>query len=637
MEKTIQYINRNFNDYRRALIEYSKIYYPNTFTEFDDASVGSWLIDLNAEIGDNLSYHIDRVWQETNINSAKERNSIYSIARNNGFKIPGPKGAMAELRFSCKVPNNNDAPDETYMPVIRRGSKVSAGSQLFEVMEDVDFTKQFNSDGVSDREIIPIYNSNQQLNGYTINKYTVVVAGESRIYKQTLGSRDIKPFMEILIPVEGVMNVESIVIKEGTGYIQNPSYQEFYSEEEDICGDGKDKALRFFEVESLAQQKRWGEANDGSEDGVMYTYESASTITYCITKGEWKPVKRKFITEYTDKGYLKVIFGNSNTDDKDKFSGMTEFSKYQISRILETPALGLLPSPNSTMFILYRVGGGASSNVAAGAINTINKLNVEFNGNLAASARSSVISSISCQNTTPSVSGRDMPTVDELRYLIKYNAGAQNRCVTVKDYISRIYKMPPKYGCPFRVGGIEANNKIMLYLLGLDNMGKLDPQLPKLLAENIQDYLRQYRVVNDFVEIKSGKVVNLGFEVDLFIDKNYNRTDVVTNVIAAIRDYMDISKRNMGDDVFVGDIEKEITKLDGVLSIIDFRVYNLLGGDYSTTPIQQATTVDDGDNTSQEKVLVDLVTSDGLLYCDGDTMFEVKYPENDIILRVKER
>ena len=30
---------------------------------------------------------------------------------------------------------------------------------------------------------------------------------------------------------------------------------------------------------------------------------------------------------------------------------------------------------------------------------------------------------------------------------------------------------------------------------------------------------------------------------------------------------MDINKLQMGDDIFVGDIEKEISKLDGVLNL----------------------------------------------------------------------
>ena len=77
-------------------------------------------------------------------------------------------------------------------------------------------------------------------------------------------------------------------------------------------------------------------------------------------------------------------------------------------------------------------------------------------------------------------------------------------------------------------------------------------------------------MINDFIEIKSGRIVNLQFEIDLFVDKNYNTSDVLTNVINAVKKYMDINRLQMGDDIFVGDIEKEISKVDGVLNLIEF-------------------------------------------------------------------
>ena len=133
MEKKISYLNRNFQDYRQALIDFSKKYYGDMEVEFNDASIASWLIDVNADIADNLSYHIDRVFQETNINSANERASLYALARNNGFKVPGPKGAMAEVEFSCYIPMDKDTknPDYDYAPIIRRGTKLAGGKQVF--------------------------------------------------------------------------------------------------------------------------------------------------------------------------------------------------------------------------------------------------------------------------------------------------------------------------------------------------------------------------------------------------------------------------------------------------------------------------------------------------------------------------
>ena len=102
-DKRISYLDRNFQDYKQALIDFTKKYYPDLDINYNDASIGSWFMDINADIADNLSYHIDRVFQETNIDSAAETSSLYALARNNGFKIPGAKGSMAEVEFTCTL------------------------------------------------------------------------------------------------------------------------------------------------------------------------------------------------------------------------------------------------------------------------------------------------------------------------------------------------------------------------------------------------------------------------------------------------------------------------------------------------------------------------------------------------------
>ena len=643
MEKGISYLNRTFDDYREALKDFSKKYYPDMATEYSDASVGSWLIDLNADVADNLSYHIDRVYQETNINSAQEPGSVMNIARNNGVKVPGPKGAMAEVRFTCQVPVDNDTYAKEYLPVIKRGTMVNSSSQMFEVMYDVNFAEQYDEFMRSDRTIEPVLDANGNVTKYNITKLAVVTAGETRVFKKSIKSSDIKPFMEIIIPVEGVMNVESILMKDGDALTSYPSYGEFYSYKEDVCPE-KGNLTRFFEVDSLAEQFRWGETLNDENCPVIHAYgyyNSKTNEVYptCqVTKGEWKPVKHKFITEYTDNGYLKVIFGAGlDPTQYPEIDEMTPLSKFLISRTIRNDSLGELPKAGTTIFILYRAGGGSSSNVAQGAISSISKLLTNFSMGAQSSeaTKAAVRNSITVVNTTPSVSGKDMPTVQEMKYLIKYNKGAQNRCVTTKDYIDRVLMMPPKYGTPFRVGCAEDNNKIMLYLLGIDHQMKLDSALPSLLAENIQNYLTEYRMINDFVEIKPGRIINLSVEVEVHIDKNYNISDVVSSIISEVNDYFDISKRNMGDDLYVGDLKKEISKIDGVANLIDLRVYNETCDGYSSTQTNQELYISSDCSRAQEESVpgryrIDLEASDGIIYSDGDTMLEVKYPSKDI-------
>ena len=629
MDKKISYLNRTYSEYRNALKDISEKYYPQLATSFDDASVASWMLDLAADIADNLSYHIDRVYQETNIESAQEKESLYALARNNGVKIPGPKGAMAEMRLTVMVGVDNNEPDYNSAPIIKRGTRFSSASQQFELLTDVDFKSQFDDDGNTNRTIIPSVNTNGIITGYTLSKLATVTAGETRVYRQVLHTSDIEPFMEILLPIENVMNVESILVVEGTGNTVSPNYGTFYS-----SGCPSAGVTRFYEVDNLAQNWYWGEKTGDRGKAVTYTYGYNGVPTYCVTKGEWKPVQHKFTTEYTDKGYLKITFGaglEMNGGNADIGSSASEFGKWQMSKILNNHNLGLLPEPESTVFILYRVGGGTASNVARGAINKVSYLNADIRNGETGNA---VLQTLTVENTTPSVSGKDMPTEKELKYLIKYHNAAQERCVTVKDYIDRILLLPPKYGTPFRVGASEENNKIMIYLLGLDYEGHLDTSLPVTLIKNIEDYLSAYRMINDYVEIKSGRIVNLSFTVDVIVDKNYNKSDVVTEIINKVKNYMDINTHLMGEEIYIGDLEKEISKIDGVINLIGIEIVNECGTGYSQTTIPQETTPA---NEGDDRYVVDLEATDGILYNDGDTMMEIKYPEDDIKVRLKER
>lgn len=606
MEKKISYLNRTYADYKEALIEISERYYPDLSNSFRDASVAAWQIDVAADVADNLSYHIDRVFQETNINSAQEKSSLYAIARNAGIKIPGPKGAIAEIRLTAVLPV-----EEGYEPIIRRGTKFSAGSQQFELLEDIDFADQFDVNGNSDKTIVPRVSTNGIINGYTVSKLAVVTAGETRIFSQTLKNSDIKPFMEIILPIEGVMNIESILVKSGDDKTI-PTYGMFY-------GDGCNEDItRFYEVDNLAQSKCWVEATQPQ----VYTGENMR-----VTKGEWKPITHKFITEYTDRGYLKIIFGAGNGENAE-LNGT--FNTWQMSRILNNNNLGVLPKPDSTIHILYRVGGGSASNVAKGAINRISYLNADFRGK-DQNQITNIINSLKVENTTPSFSGKDMPNEHEMRYFIKYHNAAQERCVTVKDYIDRILMLPPKYGTPFRVGVIEENNKIVIYLLGVDSEGKLSKNLPSLLVENIKNYLKEYRMINDYIEIKAGNIINLSFDVDVVIDKNYNKNDVISAIISKIEDYMNINHHIMGEEIYVGDLQKEIGKIDGVINLISLNIINEHGGEYSDDLITQET-YKEGDED-----IVDLEASDWILYNDGNSMMEIKNPDKDIRIRIKER
>ena len=665
MDRKISYVNKDFNDFRESLIEFTKQYYPELSDSFNDASVGSWFMDVVAGVSDSLSYHIDRAFQETNINGAQQTNSLYNLARNNGVKIPGPKGSVAELKLTCLLPVNSQVensvtttrnPNWALAPIVKRGTTFTNGSIVFELDHDIDFAQAFDENGVPNRTIELVKNSNEIITGFKVSKHFVVSAGSTKIFKKEIRKSDIAPFMEVILPYNDIMGVHSVIFKEGINHQLEPTLDEFMFDAEYTPANytqGKKDIYRFFEVDALIQPYRWGATIDNNYQPIKSTYgfyNGKDVIpTHYITHGEWKPLKQKFVTEYTDKGYLKLIFGAGHKYIEDEYTlgDAASHSRHLITKMVNNDSMGVTPKANTTMYVLYRVGAGSSSNLPKGAINKIGNLNVTFSDcmyeNTMATETAGIKSSFVVTNTTPAIMGRDMLSGEELRNYIKYNKGSQDRCVTLNDYRSRIMQMPCQYGMPYRAGITEENNKIMIYLLGLDMNGKLTTDIPSAFIKNLESYLSEYRMINDFIEMKAGRVINLSFEIDCYISKSFNSADVVTNIINKVRDYMDVDKHEMGDDIFLGDLEKEISLLDGVINLIDLRVYNEYGPNYSPTQTTQQTKSETecfgttSGEISNSRSEIDLDASDHILYTENDTMMEIKFPEQNIRVRIKQK
>ena len=104
-----------------------------------------------------------------------------------------------------------------------------------------------------------------------------------------------------------------------------------------------------------------------------------------------------------------------------------------------------------------------------------------------------------------------------------------------------------------------------------------------------------------------------------------------TKIINKVKEYMSVDKHQMGDDIFLGDLEKEISMIDGVKNMIDLRVYNEFGSNYSPTQ----TTQEICSEIENSRAQIDLSVSDHILFSENDTMIEIKYPEQDIRVRAK--
>jgi hypothetical protein len=112
------------------------------------------------------------------------------------------------------------------------------------------------------------------------------------------------------------------------------------------------------------------------------------------------------------------------------------------------------------MFIKYRVGGGSDSNVGPNVLTSLGIVNMNVNGP-DATLNSAVKTSLKV-NTFPALGGKDTPSVEEIRNLVRYNFSSQNRAVTIKDYHTRIAQMPGNFGVPLD-GVFEQQNKSICF------------------------------------------------------------------------------------------------------------------------------------------------------------------------------
>lgn len=605
MAQKINYYSRTFADVRSELINYVKEYYPDIFNDFNDASVGMMLLELNAAVGDMLSFQTDRMFQETQIDFAQERSSILSMARTFGLKVPGKRPSVTICDFTVVVPVLGDTYDISYAPIIRRGVQVSGAGKVFEALDEIDFSSPFNTSGIPNLLVTPNLNSNGIINNYTLTKREMVVNGVTKIMKRVVSESDVKPFLEVILPDENVLSVNSIIMLEGTNYSTNPSSGQFFNEN-----------IRWFEVNALA-------------DDIVFIEDNTRVSDNSTTKpGKFKKVPQRFIREYTDNGFSKIIFGGGSED----ISALCEFdvNKSLVNRVgdfINNLSLGITPSANSTMFISYRVGGGASTNIGPNVVKTISSVEIVVNGS-DNTINQRVSNSLKVNNPLPALGGKDEPSVEELRNLVRYNFSSQERCVTIEDYKTRIALMPGEFGIPFRNNVMEIQNKIRVYTLTLDENGNLSTNSTTTLRDNITTFLSDYRMLNDYIEVSNGKVYNLGFEIDLFVDKQFSQSEIITQVITTVTDYFDINKWGMGDDIFMAQLMEQVNNVPGVLNVVDLRVYNKVGqGKYSPNEIPQPY-IDEA--TRQIDLLGEFT-----IFGDPVGMFEIKYPDSDIKVRVR--
>ena len=601
--RKISYTTRDFEGIRTELLNYVRTYYPELIQDFNDASVFSVFIDLNAAVADNLNYHIDRSVQETVLQYAQQKSSIYNIARTYGLKLPGQRPSVALVDFSITVPAFGDKEDERYLGILTRGSQVTGAGIVFENIYDVDFSSPYNAQGFPNRLKIPNFNANNVLVNYTITKRELVVNGITKVFKKVITPNDVVPFFELFLPEKNVLGITSVLLKSGTEYTNIPTAAEFLG-----------LANRWYEVDALA------------EDRIFVEDPTKVSDQPGIKVGRYIQTSNRFISEYTSEGFKKMTFGGGTNTAQDALDQFTTLgTTLDLQRYSNNFSLGSTLIPNSTLFVQYRVGGGLATNLGTNVINQIGTVSLYVNGP-SELTNSSVVNSLRANNVTAAVGGAGVPSLEEIRNYVSFNFSAQKRAVTVQDYESIIRNMPSEFGAPAKVSVTENDNKILIQLLSYDTSGKLTNIVSNTLRQNVANYLSNYRMMNDYISILTAEVIDLSVEVSIVLDSAQNSGQIIANVIDKVSLYFNPQTRQLGQNVYLSELSSIIQNQNGVLTVAGLNIYNLVGGQYSSAETSM-------EYADPETKLIGPV--DDTIFAQPSQVYQIRYPNKDIKILVK--
>jgi hypothetical protein len=642
--REIKYLNRDFSSFKTSLIEYSKTYFPRTYKDFSDASPGMMFIEMASYIGDVLSYYTDYQFKESLMPYAEERKNVLALANYLGYKTKPTKSSTTNIDLyqlipSIKDSNNNYIPDNNYALKIREYMEVSNESGVsFITTDPVDFSLDSK---FSPREVTVYSRDNYGIpQFFLLKKSTKVIAGKITTSSFTVGAS--VPFYKISLSENNVIDI--IDVKDSDNN-------------------------KWYEVDYLAQDLIFTETENTSftnNSYVQYSSEVPKLIKSFKTS-------RKFVVNVTANNttYLEFGAGTDATSDEVIYPnselvgiGLKNISNlnlnYDTSKLLNSETFGQSPS-NTVLTVQYLVGGGLTSNSPSDTIknissvtylNDVSGLNPSQNSLL-----TTVKNSFRISNPNPAVGGQNQESVEEIRQNALANFGSQNRTVTVDDYISRIYSIPPRFGSiakvmvipnsdlsistnqtllngfvnnenqttlinnslenNFRKVNFDVSNPFSLNLYVLSyNSNKNLTQTNDALVYNIRHYLQKYKIISDSINIIDGYIINIGVDFKILVYNNFNRKEVLDQCLQKAKDFFNVDKWYFNQPININQLELELAKVEGVQSISEVVFKNLNQNDGNYSPHEY--------NLSE-------ATHNKIIYPSLDpSVFEVKFPDNDI-------
>ncbi|ANS05073.1 hypothetical protein [uncultured Mediterranean phage] len=588
--QSIDYTSRDFDSIREDLENYARRYYPNTYKDFSEASFGSLMLDTVSYVGDILSFYVDYQANESFLDSAIQYTNVVRHARQFGFRLPGSSSSLGILTFYIKVPaaSVGGGPDLRYAGVLKAGSVLgSAGGGSYTLLEDVDFSSPSNSMVAGEANT-----TNGNAISYIIRALGRAVSGHAVVEEREVGN--FQRFLKISLSNANVTDIISVVDTEGHEYVQ---------------------------VDNLSQNVIY--------KAIRNTDSSRATVPSILKA---VPAARRFVLEQTSiDSFLQFGYGsdsellsNSVLDpthlmlDLNGKDYITD-ADFDPTKLISTDKFGVAPS-NTTLRIAYRMNSNRDVNAAINTITIINSANFKFlnQGSLPLATRNGVVGSMEVTNEQPFVGSISLPSSAEVKERVRSYFATQNRAVTAEDYQAVVYGMPGKFGAIHRARIVkdfsEFKRNLNLYVISTDTSAKL-VAANSMLKTNIKNWITQYKMINDTIDILDAEIVNFGIKYQITLEANANRYTVLSRASSRLATFYNNNPYEIGERLLITDVYRELLKVKGILDVYDVQIVEKQGGPYSES------NYDFKSNMSTDGRSINAAET---------TIFELKFPNTDI-------
>ena len=611
--KDIKYLNRDFSDIRAKLIDFAKTYYPNSYNDFSPTSPGMMFMEMSAYVGDVLSFYLDNQIQENFTQLARETNNLYELAYMFGYKPKSTGVAQANIDLYQQVPSKligtEYFPDYDYCLTIGENTVIKQPNS-----DTVQFLMEDSCDFSVSSSLDPTEVSVYQIAGTTPQYYLLKKQRKSisaKIQNKSFVFTDPLPFQTVEINNSNIVGILDITDSDGNIWS---------------------------EVDYLAQEMIYDSIKNTNTNDPNNT-ENEGEVPYLL---QLKKIQRRFATRFTSDTTLQIQFGAGNPNDTDEvitpnpnnvgiglpFEKNKLTTAFSPTNFLFTGTYGISPS-NTTLTVRYLTGGGVESNVDAGELTSINTNTVSFNNSSLVGATSNyVFGTVEVSNPKAADGGQSGDTIEEIRQNTLASISAQQRSVTLDDYMVRALSMPSKFGTIAKAyieqPKLTDNQVSTIETLNLwtisQNASSQFSTPSSTLKKNLRTYLSQYRMIGDNIEIRDAFIINLALDFEIVVLPNYNNNNVILSCINKLKSYFSRENWQINQPIMVRDLYVMLDKVTGVQTVKNIKITNKTG----TTS-----------GYSQYAYDIEAATQNMVIYPSLDpSIFEIKYPNSDIKGRV---